>query len=187
MIGSRQLAYLAEDDHLHDAFQKYLTQRYMSNYAWRINRMAGDTPEKKQQRKDSYELVKKQLPYLQKAGVKIIAGTDAAALNTYVYPAQSLVDELMIFREAGLTPLAILQSATINGAAYFKTSDSIASVDEGKVADIVVLNGNPLKDISAIKDIYAVIKKGHYYDRAAFDGMLQQVLTIKHTLDEERK
>ncbi len=115
LIGSRQLAFLDQNDHQKDDFLKYLTQRFTSNYAWRINRMASDTDEQKQQRKDSYELVKKQLPYLQKAGIKIIAGSDAAALNTYVYPAESLIEELMIFNEAGLTPLEILQAATLMG------------------------------------------------------------------------
>jgi predicted amidohydrolase YtcJ len=187
LIGSRQLAFLDENDHQKDDFLKYLTQRFTSNYAWRINRMASDTDEQKQQRKDSYELVKMQLPNLQKAGIKIIAGSDAAALNTYVYPAESLIDELMIFKEAGLTPLEILQAATINGARYFGKLDTMASVEEGKVADLVLLDKNPLQDITAIKSIYTVIKKGHYYDRVALDEMLQQAVNTKLILDQERR
>jgi imidazolonepropionase-like amidohydrolase len=187
LIGGRQLAYLDENDHQQDDFLKYLTQRFTANYAWRINRMANDTDEQKKQRKDGYELVKKQLPYLQRAGIKIIAGSDAAALNTYVYPAESLIDELMIFKEAGLTPLEILQAATINGARYFGKLDAMATVEEGKVADLVLLDKNPLQDIAAIKNIYAVIKKGRYYDRVALDGMLKQAISTKRSLDMERK
>ena len=52
--------------------------------------MANDSPEQKQQRKDRYQLIAKQLPYAQKAGMMIIAGSDCAALNTFVYPAASL-------------------------------------------------------------------------------------------------
>ncbi len=187
LIGSRQLAFLDENDHQKDDFLKYLTQRFTANYAWRINRMAHDTDEQKQQRKDSYDLVKKQLPYLQKAGIKIIAGSDAAALNTYVYPAESLIDELMIFKEAGLTPLEILQAATINGASYFGKLDKMASVEEGKVADLVLLDKNPLEDIGAIRSIFAVIRKGRYYDRVTLDGMLKQAQHTKVSLDLERK
>lgn len=187
LIGGRQLAYLAEDNHQQDDFLKYLTKRFTDNYAWRINRMANDTPEQKQQRKDRYELIKRQMPYVQKAGFTIMAGSDAAALNTYVYPAQSLLDEFMIFREAGLTPLQILQSGTINGAKYFDKTALMGSVDEGKVADMVLLDKNPLQDITAVKGIYAVIKKGHYYDRAALDKILIQVIDTKRALDEERK
>lgn len=187
LIGGRQLAYLDENDHQQDDFLKYLTQRFTANYAWRINRMANDTDEQKRQRRDSYELIKRQLPYLQKAGIKIIAGSDAAALNTYVYPAESLIDELMIFKEAGLTPLEILQAATINGARYFGKLEKMASVEQGKVADLVLLDKNPLQDITAIKNIFAVIKKGTYYDRVALDGMLKQAINIKGSLDMERK
>lgn len=186
LIGGRQLAYLDVHDHQHDDFLKYLTQRFTANYAWRINRMANDTDEQRKQRKESYELVKKQLPYLQKAGIKIIAGSDAAALNTYVYPAESLIDELMIFKEAGLTPLEILQTATINGARYFGKLDAMATVEEGKEADLVLLDKNPLQDITAIKNIYAVIKKGHYYDRLALDAMLKRAISTKSSLDLER-
>jgi imidazolonepropionase-like amidohydrolase len=127
------------------------------------------------------------LPYLQKAGINIIAGSDAAALNTYVYPAESLIDELMIFKEYGLTPLEILQAATINGAHYFGKLDAMATVEEGKVADLVFLDRNPLKDIAAIRNIYGVIKKGRYYDRAGLDEMLKQAISTKSSLDLERK
>jgi len=187
LIGGRQLAYLDENDHQQDDFLKYLTQRFTANYAWRINRMANDTDEQKKQRKDSYELVKKQLPYFQKAGIKIITGSDAAALNTYVYPAESLIDELMIFSEAGLTPLQILQAATINGASYFGRFDTMGSVAEGKIADLVLLDKNPLQEIAAVRQVFAVIKKGRYYDRVALDGMLKQAINIKGSLDMERK
>jgi len=187
LIGSRQLAYLSENDHREDDFLKYLTLRFTANYSWRINRMANDTEEQKNQRKANYELVKKQLPYLQQAGIKIMAGSDAAALNTYVYPAQSLIDELMIFKEAGLTPLQILQSATMNGANYFGRFNKMGSVEEGKVADIVLLNENPMEDIASITKVEAVINKGHYYDRVALDGILKQAAATKRALDQERE
>jgi hypothetical protein len=76
--------------------------------------MSGDTPEQKQQRKDRYQLLLKQLPLMQAAGIKFIAGSDAAALNTYVYPAESLIQELEIFEEAGLKPLKILMQMNIH-------------------------------------------------------------------------
>lgn len=187
LIGSRQLSYLEVNNHQHDDFLKYLTLRYTANYAWRIDRMANETVEQKNQRKDNYELVKKQLPYLQKAGIKIIAGSDAAALNTYVYPAESLIDELMIFNEAGLTPLEILQAATVNGARYFGQFETRGSVAEGKIADLVLLDKNPLLDIRAVRNIFAVIKKGRYYNRATLDEMLKQAQQTKINLDLERK
>jgi hypothetical protein len=114
LIGGRQLAYLDETDHSKDPFLQYLTKKFLSNYQWRIDRMANETATQRQQRKERYNFLLKQLPLIQQSGIRIIAGSDAAALNTYVYPAESFIQELEIFRDAGLTPLQILQAATIN-------------------------------------------------------------------------
>lgn len=187
LIGGRQLAFLEEDNHQQDDFLKYLTKRFTDNYAWRIGRMAGDTPEQKQKRKDTYRLIAKQLPYLQAAGVNIMAGSDAAALNTYVYPAASLIEELGIFQQSGLKPDQILRTATINGAKYFGVLDETSTIDEGKVADLVLLNDNPLEDINAVKNISAVIARGQYFDRNELDAMLQQAAQTKLALDKERQ
>ncbi|MCB0493945.1 MAG: amidohydrolase family protein [Cyclobacteriaceae bacterium] len=187
LIGGRQLAFLDEDDHQDDNFLKYLTKRFTDNYAWRIGRMAGDTPEQKQQRKDRYKLIASQLPYMQRSGINIIAGSDAAALNTYVYPAASLIEELEIFQQSGLNPDEILRSATINGAKYFGVLDKTSTVDPGKVADLVLLNDNPLDNIQAVNNIHAVIAKGQYFDRKALDEMLQQAEQTKIALDKERE
>jgi len=119
LIGGQQLAYLDVTDHSKDVFLQYLTKKFLSNYQWRIDRMANEPATQRQQRKERYNFLLKQLPLIQQSGIRIIAGSDAAALNTYVYPAESFIQELEIFREAGLTPLQILQSATLNGAIFF--------------------------------------------------------------------
>lgn len=186
LIGGKQLAYLDEDNHENDEFLNYLTNRFTSKYEWRIGRMANDTPEEKQTRKDRFQLIAKQLPYIQKAGIKILAGSDAAALNTYVYPAQSLHEELVLFQEAGLTPLQILQSATINGAELMGKTNTMASIESGKQADIVILNTNPLVNIESTQDIYAVINNGKYFDRDDLDLLLQRAKDKKEQLDKER-
>jgi hypothetical protein len=187
LIGGKQLAYLDENNHQGDTYLKYLTDRFTSKYQWRIGRMAGDTPEQKQARKDRYKLIAEQLPYLHKAGVTILAGSDAAALNTFVYPAQSLHEELVLFEEAGLEPLTILQSATTNGAKFFHVQDKLAGVAPGMEADLVILNSNPLEDISATQDIFAVVNDGEYLSREKLDELLRRVQVIKGKLDEERK
>ncbi|WP_339786560.1 amidohydrolase family protein [uncultured Imperialibacter sp.] len=187
LIGGKLLAYLDENDHQSDAYLKYLTDRFTSKYQWRIDRMAGETPEQKQGRKDRYQLIAEQLPYLHKAGVTILAGSDAAALNTFVYPAQSLHEELVLFQEAGLEPLTILQTATSNGAKFFNVQDNLASIAPGMEADLVILNSNPLDDISATQDIFAVVNDGEYLSREKLDELLQQVQVIKEKLDKERK
>ena len=84
LIGGKQLAYLDENDHSNDDFQKYLSAEFMSHYAWRIGRMANSTAEQIQARKDRYQLIASQIPHLVAAGVLVMAGSDSAALNTFV-------------------------------------------------------------------------------------------------------
>jgi imidazolonepropionase-like amidohydrolase len=180
------LAYLTENPHTNDAFLQYLTKRFTSKYQWRIDRMANETPEQKQRRKEQYQLIVQQIPHVQKAGIPILAGSDAAALNTYVYPAQSLHEELVLFQEAGLTPLQILQTATINGAKFMGKIKEKGTIDLGKDADLLILNTNPLKDIKATQDIFAVVNNGQYFDRKALDALLEKAKQEKMRLDKER-
>lgn len=187
LIGGKQLAYLDENNHKNDDFQKYLTKRFMSNYQWRIDRMANETAEQKQQRKDRYQLIAKQLPYVQKSGMLIIAGSDCAALNTFVYPAASLLEELDLLQESGMRPLEILQSATMNGAKFMGKFEKTGSIDIGKVADLVILDENPLEDINAVNKTFGVFTKGQYFDKNMLNEMLNQAAKKKTELDKSRE
>ncbi len=186
LIGGKQLAYLDENNHQEDDFLQYLSHRFTDNYQWRIERMANDTEKQKQQRKDRYQIIAKQLPLIQEAGITILAGSDAAALNTFVYPAQALHEELVLFQEAGLTPLQILQSATINGARFMGKLSQTATIETGKQADLVLLNENPLHDIKATQNIDAVINNGQYYNRITLDSLLNMAKHKKIKLDLNR-
>ncbi|HQQ98436.1 MAG TPA: amidohydrolase family protein, partial [Cyclobacteriaceae bacterium] len=172
--------------HSQDRSLTWLTDKFTANYAWRIQRMSGDTPEQKQQRKERYQLLLKQLPLMKAAGIKIMAGSDAAALNTYVYPAESLIQELEIFEEAGLRPLEILQTATLAGPSYFHLSDKVGTIEAGKTADLVLLEQNPLEHITALRSIRGVISRGTYYDRKKLEGMIAQAQEVKQQLDASR-
>ncbi len=107
---------------------------------------------------------------MQRAGVRLIAGTDVS--NPFVFPGFSLHDELGLLVEAGLTPLEALQAATLNPAWYLGTLDSQGTVQPGRVADLVMLEANPLSDIAATQRIAAVVFAGRLYDRAALNAML---------------
>ena len=90
--------------------------------------------------------------------VKILAGTDTPI--GYLTPGYSLHKELELLVEAGLSPREALRSATITPAEFFNLENKMGSLDEGKVADILILNHNPLNDIKNTQDIYKVISKG---------------------------
>ena len=113
------------------------------------------------------------------AGVPFMAGMDTAP-GVYIVPGFSLHDELANFVEAGFTPLESLQTATSNPAKFLGLDASFGSVDVGKIADLVLLRGNPLDDIRNTQKISAVIQNGRFFDRAALDGILMNVeLTAK--------
>ena len=65
-------------------------------------------------------------------------------------------------------------------------SDSLATIEPGKIADILLLNENPLKDITATKNIFGVIKNGVYYDRASLDALLETARQKRIELDAKR-
>jgi len=114
------------------------------------------------------------IPMLQKAGVTIMAGTDAGYLNSFIYPGIGLHDELALYVEKGLTPAQALSSAIRAGPRWFGLLDKYGSIAPGKAADLVLLNGNPLEDIHATRAIEIVILRGTVHDRAALDRMLAE-------------
>jgi imidazolonepropionase-like amidohydrolase len=109
-----------------------------------------------------------------RAGVPFMAGTDTAA-GVHVFPGFSLHDELALFVRAGLTPMQALQTATRNPAKFMDRLSDLGTVEQGKVADLVLLDANPLDDISNTRRIRAVVLKGRYFDRAELDRMLKGV------------
>jgi len=109
-----------------------------------------------------------------RAGVPFMAGTDTAA-GVHVFPGFSLHQELELFVRAGLTPMQALQTATLNPAKFLGTLADQGTVEHGKVADLVMLDANPLDDIANTKKIRAVVLAGRYFDRAALDRMLRGV------------
>lgn len=94
-------------------------------------------------------------------GVPIGAGTDAPL--GYSVPGYSLHSELEMLVKAGMSPLEALESATVIPARYFALEDEMGSIDPGKRADMVLLDANPLDDITNSKKIAGVVSKGRYF------------------------
>jgi imidazolonepropionase-like amidohydrolase len=109
-----------------------------------------------------------------RAGVPFMAGTDTAA-GVHIFPGFSLHDELGWFVRAGMTPMQALQTATRNPAQFLGRLDDMGSVEKGKLADLVLLDADPLQDISNTKRIHAVVLAGQYFSRADLDRMLKNI------------
>jgi len=106
-------------------------------------------------------------------GVKILAGTDAN--DTYSFPGSGLHDELEELVQAGLSPADALRASVIRGPEYFGLTKEYGAVEVGRVADLVLLDGNPLEDIRNSRRISAVIFNGNVYRRRDLDRLLDYV------------
>jgi imidazolonepropionase-like amidohydrolase len=103
-----------------------------------------------------------------KAGIPLVAGTDALAGFT-------LQHELELYVQAGLTPAQALQVATYNGAKYSRVLDDRGVVMQGKRADIILVDGDPTANISDIRKVALVVKG----DRAYYPNEIDEALGIK--------
>jgi imidazolonepropionase-like amidohydrolase len=104
-------------------------------------------------------------------GILIRAGTDVN--NPFCVPGFGLQQELINLHNAGLTNLQVLQTATINPAKFLYREKELGTVAVGKYADLLILDDNPLLDISYTQNIFAVIVNGKYLSKAAITKMLE--------------
>ena len=121
--------------------------------------------------RDLFSEFKKIVQLMHRAGVTLVTGTDIAGPRI---PGFSLHDELALFVECGLTPLEALQAATINPANVVGKAKELGSIDVGKIADLVLLDANPLDNIRNTEKIHAVILGGRLLRRAELDALLVQ-------------
>jgi imidazolonepropionase-like amidohydrolase len=94
-----------------------------------------------------------------KAGVKMTFGTDAG-----VYPHGDNAKQFKYMVRFGMTPMQAIQAATVNAAALLNWSKDVGTLTPGHYADMVAVEGNPLKDITVLEHVKAVIKGGEVVD-----------------------
>lgn len=107
-----------------------------------------------------------------RAGVPILVGTDGPWPGVAL-PGFGVHRELELLVESGLTPLQALRAATLTAARALRKEEHLGSVEPGKLADLVILDANPLKDIRSTRKIHLVLKNGQVYFPAALLAPLQ--------------
>jgi len=109
-------------------------------------------------------------------GVTVYAGSDAGPFNTFIYPGLSLHRELEKFVENGFTPAEALRTATVNPPSFFGLENQYGQVKEGFTADLVLLDENPLEDITHARSIQVVIQNGtEIHSKEDLAGMLDRL------------
>ena len=123
--------------------------------------------------KQFYGLQQKVTRMLKQNGVKMLAGSDFGGI--WLIPGFSLHQEFHELAASGFSPLEILQMTTLNGARFLQREATMGTVDEGKNADLVLLDANPIADAANLDKIAAVVLKGKYFSKAALDKLKSDV------------
>ena len=117
----------------------------------------------------AYNMVKS----ISDAGIKIMAGTDSPI--AYLTPGFSLHEELRLLVHSGLSPMQALEAATIRPAQFFSLDKKMGRIKKGMLADLLLLDANPLDDITNTQKILGVMKNGNFMDRNYLDGILMDL------------
>jgi len=158
------LSYLDEVDHKNDVYLKLMDSGIVKTYAGRINRALHATDKARHDRKSLNRFFKNLAKSLHDAEVKLLAGSDSGAFNSYTYPGISLHKELEAMVNVGMSPLEALQTSAYHGASFLKKESDYGTITVGKIADLVILNANPLNDIKNSRKISKVIKGSQVFN-----------------------
>ena len=162
-------------DFAHDPLAKYVPA-YWKDTTWKRfeDEVKRDNVDDLATRRRFVEKELEVVKAMHKASIPFLAGTDTPP-GVYVFPGFSLHQELQRFVAAGFTPLEALQTATLNPAKFLGMSDRLGTIEKGKLADLVLLDANPLEDIRNTQKIAGVVVNGRYLSRAELDKMLAAV------------
>jgi imidazolonepropionase-like amidohydrolase len=173
IVVLRNIRYLHELSATNDSRIKFMPAGM--RFSWTAgadNRFKDQTTEEIAVAKRIYDRELEVVGAMQRVGVDILAGTDTG--NPFCFPGFSLHDELGLLVQAGLTPMAALQAATRNPARFMGRGD-LGTIAPGKLADLVLLDADPLADIANTRRIAAVIFGGKLFPKASLEEMLNKI------------
>lgn len=143
-------------------------------------RLEAMTDEVRALAEDSIALDRRTFLMAHRAGVPILASTDASFANPYLFHGFSLLDELDLYVAIGLTPREALHTATVAPARFFGLADQDGTIAPGRRADLVLLDVNPLEGLSTLREPQMVIAGGRVLDRAMLDDLETMLLDRGH-------
>ncbi len=163
----KTLSNLLEDDHSNDLLLKYVGEGIQKTYQRRIERAKKAKASGNNMRQKMEQLSNSMIVPMFENGVNVVAGSDSGAFNSYVYPGESLHSELEALVNAGLSPAQALQTSIINGPKFFGLEKYYGSLEKGKIADIIILEGNPLEEIKNTTGIIRILRGNQIYNPRA--------------------
>jgi imidazolonepropionase-like amidohydrolase len=137
-----------------------------------------------------YDLDKFLLNELHQAGIPLLLSTDAGTATMGIVPGFSIHDELRILIENGFTPFQAIATGTVDASKVVEAmtgENTFGTIEVGKRADLILVNGNPLEDVNNIKNIQGVMAAGRWYSNQTLENMIEMVdptLVAHWALDE---
>lgn len=173
-LFERWFAPIGSDELFQQPEMKYMPATTLANWRKSKEGMSGPNSNLDKEQWEQFIAIRQQLiRKLQDDGHGMLLGSDAPQVANV--PGFSIHHEIQGMIRAGLTPLEILQSGTINPARYFGMEDIFGQVKEGLQADLILLQANPLEDMGALKSVSGVFVKGKWLSKKMIDEKLDEI------------
>ncbi|MFY0697231.1 MAG: amidohydrolase family protein [Balneola sp.] len=171
----KTLAELLITDHSEDSLLNYISPDIIETYQRRLNSAKRGGDSYTQTRSLWVTSFSNMVKPMYDSGVNILAGSDSGPFNSFTYPGQSLHKELELLVNAGLTPQEALITSVINGPKFFGLENEYGSIEAGKMADLLILEQNPLEDITNTSSVYNVVAGGKWYSENALNDLMNSI------------
>jgi len=171
----KTLAELLIVDHTKDTLLNYISPKVTETYQRRLNSAKRGGENYTKARAQWVTHFGSMVKPMYDAGIHVLAGSDSGPFNSFTYPGESIHKELELFVKAGLTSQEALITSVINGPKFFGLENNYGSVESGKIADLVILDENPLVDITNTTSISSVITKGIWYSSSELDNLMNSI------------
>lgn len=175
-LFERWFAPITSDVLLQQPEMKYMPTATLENWKSRKDESINDPSFNENQWRKFDSIRKLLISALHKKGHGMLLGSDAPQL--FNVPGFSIHHEMQGMLDAGMTPLEIIKSGTINPAKYFSKEDTFGEIKAGLDADLVLIDSNPLENIAALKEISGVMLKGRWIPKEEIEEKL--AIVAKH-------
>jgi imidazolonepropionase-like amidohydrolase len=166
------LAELLITEHSEDSLLNYISPKIEETYQRRFNSAKRGGENYTKARAFWVKSFSSMVKPMYDSGINVLAGSDSGPFNSFTYPGQSIHKELELLVNAGLTPQEALITSVIHGPKFFELESDYGSVAPNKIADLLILDRNPLVNISNTQSINAVISKGKWYSRSKLNALM---------------
>ncbi|MGZ8504060.1 MAG: amidohydrolase family protein [Flavitalea sp.] len=171
LVTLRGMYFTDDTSFTNDPRLKYMSKETLDYWKEQTtNDLKNNTETDWQNKRKRWQIEQQIMRILIAEKVPIMAGTDSD--NPFAFPGFSLHDEMALYVEFGMKPIEALRSATIIPVKYLKMTDSLGTIAEGKLADLVILEANPLESIKNTKKINTVIANGRVYNKSYIGSII---------------